>query len=187
MDVAKYIVQYDNVMPIHALDKYRRVLDTKKFDEAGVADDHGGRVDFSVRRTWIYDYTSKHHTLLTDLHWHNRLHAVFTFYLNDYLKRFDIQEGYRQENISVLKYENTGFYKPHVDHGYQTPRTYSLIFLVNDDYEGGDLCFTLKDQEKLVIKKKKNKLLIWPSNFMYPHTVEPVQKGTRYSVVSWAL
>ena len=28
-------------------------------------------------------------------------------------------------------------------------------------------------------------VLIFPSNFMYPHKVEPVTKGTRYSYVSW--
>jgi len=35
--------------------------------------------------------------------------------------------------------------------------------------------------------KLKNRMLIWPSNFMYPHLVKPVTKGIRYSVVSWAL
>ena len=30
------------------------------------------------------------------------------------------------------------------------------------------------------------RLIVWPSNFMYPHTVKPVTKGTRYSIVAWA-
>ena len=28
-------------------------------------------------------------------------------------------------------------------------------------------------------------ILIFPSNFMYPHRVEPVKKGIRFSFVSW--
>ena len=32
-----------------------------------------------------------------------------------------------------------------------------------------------------------NRMIIWPSTFLYPHTVKPVTKGTRYSVVAWAL
>ena len=32
----------------------------------------------------------------------------------------------------------------------------------------------------------KGDLLIFPSNFLYPHRVDPVTKGVRYSYVSWA-
>ena len=35
------------------------------------------------------------------------------------------------------------------------------------------------------IDTKKGDLLIFPSNFLYPHEVEPVTKGVRYSYVSW--
>ena len=28
-------------------------------------------------------------------------------------------------------------------------------------------------------------LIIFPSNFMYPHSVEPIISGTRYSIVCW--
>ena len=31
-----------------------------------------------------------------------------------------------------------------------------------------------------------NRLIIWPSNFLFPHSVLPVTKGLRYSVVAWA-
>jgi predicted 2-oxoglutarate/Fe(II)-dependent dioxygenase YbiX len=30
-------------------------------------------------------------------------------------------------------------------------------------------------------------MLIWPSNFLYPHKVNPVKKGIRYSMVCWGL
>jgi len=192
MDIAKFIVAYDDVLPETSLDVFRRVLDSRKFAQAGIAGDsreEQGLVDFNIRRTWIYDISHQNNKLLTDIHWCNRFIAIFKHHLADYLNRFDISwKGYHLENISVLKYEDAGFYKPHVDHGTTTPRTYSMIFLVNDDYEGGDLCFHLpKEEQKINIKTKKNKLIIWPSNFMYPHTVESVTKGTRYSVVSWAL
>ena len=36
-----------------------------------------------------------------------------------------------------------------------------------------------------VIPLKQGELLIFPSNFMFPHKVEPVTKGTRYSYISW--
>jgi len=31
----------------------------------------------------------------------------------------------------------------------------------------------------------KGRVIMFPSNFMYPHTVNNVEKGCRYSIVSW--
>jgi predicted 2-oxoglutarate/Fe(II)-dependent dioxygenase YbiX len=36
-----------------------------------------------------------------------------------------------------------------------------------------------------VVELKKGELLIFPSNFLYPHKVEPVKKGKRYTYISW--
>ena len=59
--------------------------------------------------------------------------------------------------------------------------TLSLLGLLNDDFEGGELIF-FEDKK---IDTKQGDLLIFPSNFLYPHGVEPVTKGTRYTYVSW--
>ncbi len=32
---------------------------------------------------------------------------------------------------------------------------------------------------------KTGDMIIFPSNFLYPHQVMPVTKGERYSIVSW--
>ena len=58
----------------------------------------------------------------------------------------------------------------------------SIIGILNDDYEGGELIM-FKDKK---IDTKKGDLLIFPSNFLYPHEVTPITKGVRYSYVSWA-
>lgn len=59
--------------------------------------------------------------------------------------------------------------------------TLSILGALNDDYEGGDLIFW--NSEK--IELKAGQIMIFPSNFMYPHTVTTVTKGSRYSYVSW--
>ena len=56
----------------------------------------------------------------------------------------------------------------------------SVLGVLNDDYEGGE--FVLIDEK---IDLSKGDIIIFPSNFMYPHKVEPVTKGTRYSYISW--
>ena len=57
----------------------------------------------------------------------------------------------------------------------------SVLGLLNDDYEGGEFIIF----EKKEIKLKKGDLLIFPSIFLYPHKVNVVKKGTRYSFISW--
>jgi predicted 2-oxoglutarate/Fe(II)-dependent dioxygenase YbiX len=90
--------------------------------------------------------------------------------------------------MGILKYEQNGFYTWHTDHAAEAPRTMSCIYLLNNDYEGGNLCFRNPDgSEEWEIEVKPNRMIIWPSNFLYPHTVKSVTKGTRYSVVAWAL
>jgi len=57
----------------------------------------------------------------------------------------------------------------------------SMIGILNDDYEGGELIM-FEDKK---IDTKKGDLLIFPSTFLYPHVIAPVTKGVRYSYVSW--
>ena len=51
----------------------------------------------------------------------------------------------------------------------------------NEDYEGCE--FYCRGKE---IKLRAGDILLFPSNFMYPHEVKEATKGTRYSFVSWA-
>lgn len=58
----------------------------------------------------------------------------------------------------------------------------SILGSLNDDYEGGELVFW----ESEAIQLKAGQIMVFPSNFLYPHKVNMVTKGTRYSYVSWA-
>lgn len=59
--------------------------------------------------------------------------------------------------------------------------TLTVLGTLNDDFEGGD--FLMWDNEK--IELPTGSLIIFPSNFMFPHSVTPITKGTRYSYVTW--
>ena len=58
---------------------------------------------------------------------------------------------------------------------------FSVIGLLNDDYEGGKLVM-FGDKK---INTKEGDLIIFPSLFLFPHEVEPITKGIRYSYISW--
>ena len=57
----------------------------------------------------------------------------------------------------------------------------SIVGLLNDNYEGG--AFMCREKE---VKLRRGDILLFPSNFMYPHEVKEITKGIRYSFVSWA-
>ena len=60
--------------------------------------------------------------------------------------------------------------------------TLTILGLLNEDFEGGE--FLMFDEEK-EIKLTAGDIMIFPSNFMYPHRVAPVTKGVRDAFVSW--
>tara|TARA_Y100001938_G_scaffold57256_1_gene79842 strand:- start:217 stop:828 length:612 start_codon:yes stop_codon:yes gene_type:complete len=58
----------------------------------------------------------------------------------------------------------------------------TFILNLNDDYEGADLYFW----EDTVVKLGKGDIVIFPSNWLYPHGVTSATKGKRYSASVWA-
>ena len=56
----------------------------------------------------------------------------------------------------------------------------SIIATLNDDFEGGN--FILCEEDHSV---SKGEVVVFPSNFLYPHKVNPLTSGTRVSMVSW--
>ena len=77
----------------------------------------------------------------------------------------------------------TGTYAGHfgLENG-MTAITMSCVFYWNDDFEGGEFAFF--DRE-IKYKLDKGDAIMFASNFMYPHEIMPVTKGTRYSIITW--
>jgi len=97
-------------------------------------------------------------------------------------------EKFKQTYISkdsgyqLLKYEKGGFYTQHVDSFTELPRTISCSFILNDNFKGGEFSFF---NNTLLYSLKKGSAIMFPSNFLYPHSVLPIIDGTRYSIVTW--
>lgn len=91
--------------------------------------------------------------------------------------------------VKFHKYDQGTNMKLHCDHIHdifdgerQGVPLLSIVGLLNNDYEGGD--FLLWEEEKVLFDQ--GSVLVFPSNFMYPHEVTTVTKGSRYSFVAWA-
>ena len=158
------------------------------FQQATIVLEKGQEVDTKVRNTKTWSLNNVNLNEITTMHWANYFACNITKCMNDYMNQFMPGYFFTLNDIQVLKYEPGGFYNFHVDHGNKISRTLSFIYFINDDYEGGDLIFQdPSTKEEYKIEKKKNQVVVWPSNFLYPHKVTPVKKGVRYSIVAWAL
>ena len=105
--------------------------------------------------------------------------------LHPYMK---YMSSVRCTNFKVSKYKEGGFMSAHADaihhsHGqkYGFPQT-SLLYFLNDNYEGGEIIIA-----DTIYKPKKNSAIMFPSNFMFPHSVNRVLEGTRYSIITWLM
>ena len=108
--------------------------------------------------------------------------------IQKYQKIFpSLYQELKLESVNLLKYKKGNFYKKHIDAYHQVNRHLSFIINLNEDYEGGELIFYYphNQQPYSKVNLKTGDLVMFPSNFMYPHSVEPVLSGTRYSIVCW--
>ena len=99
-------------------------------------------------------------------------------------------EKFKQAHISkdsgyqLLRYKKGGFYTQHIDSFTEMLRTISCSFTLNDNFKGGEFSFF---NNNIIYPLKKGSAIMFPSNFLYPHSVLPVINGTRYSIVTWFL
>lgn len=111
----------------------------------------------------------------------NIFYEEFTPCEDDYKSMFGIQTEWH-DTWSILKYGEGQFFVNHVDDCTEYTRRISTVYYMNDNYEGGEICFSRFNIE---FKPEAHDLIIFPSNFLYNHEVKPVRSGKRYAVVGW--
>ncbi len=186
-----FIISFENIFPQKTHNIFKKIFtDEKMKDQYNPAQvvlfNKKVAVDRDIRPVDVLNLWDTND--YTGMHWRNLLIYTFKNKIKDYIEitKSSIQ-SFEIQTIEVLKYGIGGKYNKHVDHVAGFPRTLSLIYLINDDYDDGDLEIYLSDNEIIKVKKIQNSLVIFPSCYLYPHAVKPVTKGTRYSIVSWAL
>tara|TARA_R110000751_G_scaffold115326_1_gene214721 strand:+ start:1968 stop:2528 length:561 start_codon:yes stop_codon:yes gene_type:complete len=184
MELNNFISIYDDILLPKHLGKLQKVCKSFDWYEGTVGK---GTINKNIRKVKICDLSNCSDSM-TNVHWHNVMQHIFESYLIEYVKSRDIKlmNSSRLETIQVLKYNESDYYTWHYDSSPRIHRTFSCIFFLNEDYEGGELCFRNPDGTgEFAIPKKENRMIIWPSSFLYPHTVKPIKSGEKYSIVSW--
>jgi len=90
--------------------------------------------------------------------------------------------------IRFNRYEPGQIMRQHIDHIHSIfdgkikgVPVLSFILNFNDDYEGADLFFW----EDTLVPLGKGDIIMFPSNWLFPHGVTEATKGKRYSAVTW--
>jgi predicted 2-oxoglutarate/Fe(II)-dependent dioxygenase YbiX len=159
----------------------------KKFDDARIIGEGKERVAKNIRDAAVWQLGLDQEDMI-EVHWSHYLNKIITNAARIYASHIPDPIDVKTVEINIMRYQENGHYIPHTDHHRTQPRTLSFSIFLNDDYDGGDLEFHLPDQSNIyTVKKKKGRIVMFPSNFLYPHKVVPVTKGTRYVVVGWLL
>ena len=117
---------------------------------------------------------------------------VVTNVINPFYE-FEVKDS---ELPQLLHYGIDGHYMPHCDGESlwkppgnesliwrkSTDRDLSTVLFLNDDFEGGDFVFP---ELRVRVRPEPGMLVCFPSTHEYLHGVEPITKGTRYSIVNW--
>jgi hypothetical protein len=189
MEIKNLIKIYDNILPLNTLSNFIRAINTFKFKEGEIwTNKDTVIVDKNIRNVEVFSLADFKDDNLTAIHWANLFLCKIKENIDNYKNDLNLKYFYVSsiDSIDILKYENNGFYTWHIDAGTNISRTLSIVYLLNNDYEGGNLCFKNPNGSgEWEVEVIPNRMIIWPSNFLYPHTVKPVTKGKRYSIVSW--
>lgn len=102
--------------------------------------------------------------------------------LAQYCASFPEVDVTKDSGYELLRYGVGQQYKQHVDDFSGARRVLSCSFQLNDEYTGGEWGFF---DNTLRIKPPKGAAIVFPSSFVFPHQINPVESGTRYSIVTW--
>ena len=182
-----YIQIQDNILEQKHLTCLLKWIDTLNFSPAEILEKGAGNATINTKTRDVNShFISRMNDSMSAVTWHNFLEHVFTTHMHNYMKKHPQLVLNNWEPFEILKYDKNHKFDLHVDSGPKVPRSMSIIFMFNDNYEGGDLVFQWRE-EKMIVPKKANQLIFFPSSFCYAHMVQPIKSGTRYSIVTWAL
>ena len=114
-------------------------------------------------------------------------------------KIFQCVDFYKQQHkinidqisqLDLLKYETNTYkagYSFHQDFGSKcNERHLSISICLNNEFQGGEFVFDLPSGN-YTVPQNIGDAVVFPSNFMFPHQVNKVTKGTRYALIGWVM
>lgn len=179
--ISSFILEISNIVPESLFSDIQQ----EYFSEDGWKDSAVGpdaNVDKSIRGADIKLLSTGDQLTDNQKRIDQELFACVSKAITEYRSKFPRCVISQDSGYELLRYREGYGYSEHVDSFFTFPREISCSIALNDDYEGGEFAFF---NQEIVVKQKRLSALLFPSNFMYPHQINPVTKGTRYSIITW--
>ena len=181
MDVTDYVKYYTDVVPEFLCNEIINAEDLNF--EASTYSTHMGKSANTPERVRMDEFWIR-----KDNVYYEEVKKCYAEVAKKYGEDFADFTVNHTTDFRINRYGEGHFMSRHVDnihhsHGQQWgyPQVSALLFL-NDDYEGGQF-----QVSNAIFNPSWGSALIFPSNFMFPHSVDKITKGTRWSIVSWLM
>jgi predicted 2-oxoglutarate/Fe(II)-dependent dioxygenase YbiX len=189
-----YVLIRPNVINSQGLQELVSHIKSSPAEDLSVFDPD--KTNATGKTSWIVDKQTRDTQIVPMGPLFPKIEDLFRNAVREIINPFYQCEVDSSEIPQVLSYGIGGHYKPHIDGEsiWMTPRgekiwkkstdrDLSIVFYLNDDFEGGDFIFP---ELKIRVRPEPGMMVCFPSNHHYMHGVEKITKGKRYSIVSWA-
>ena len=189
-----YILIRPNVINPEGLQELITHIKSSPAEDLSVFDPD--KTNATGKTSWIVDKQTRDTQIVPMGSLYPKIEDLFRNTVKNIINPFYQVEVDSSEIPQVLSYGIGGHYRPHIDGEsiWMTPRgekiwkkstnrDLSIIFYLNNDFEGGDFIFP---ELKVRVRPEPGMMVCFPSNHHYMHGVEPVTRGKRYSIVTWA-
>ena len=192
MQIKDFVKVYDNTVDPKFLKKFFQIKDyflNPEKGRIGTNNNGAGSLNENIRKVGVhFAFSNLHNKTKTEKHWNNFFVYVHRMAVKKYLSevsklKFDMS----CMDLCYLNYKESDHYAFHVDQSASDGRHLTALYMVNDGYEGGELLITdpLNHDNHITVTPKAGRITVFPSNFMFPHQVNPVTNGERLSIVTW--
>jgi predicted 2-oxoglutarate/Fe(II)-dependent dioxygenase YbiX len=189
-----YILVKPNVISSQGLQELLDHIKKSPTEDLSVFDPD--KTNQTGKTEWTVDKKVRDTQIVSMAHLYPKIEDLFKNIVKEIINPFYHIEVDSSEIPQILSYGIGGHYQPHVDGESiwitpkkekvwkkSTDRDLSIVLFLNNDFEGGDFVFP---DLKVRIRPEPGMMVCFPSNHNYSHGVEPVTKGKRYSIVTWA-
>ena len=134
---------------------------------------------------WAHTQNQYHYDFSLCDYFYQTLHQVYTEQYMDTYSMLKHSEQHSPKGMSVQRtLPHQGYHAWHqesADVG-SSSRVINYMLYLNDIEEGGETEFLYQGVK---LKPEAGKLVIFPTNYMYPHRGNPIYEGAKYIITGW--
>lgn len=146
---------------------------------------HGFVTDNRIVFDWAHTQKQYHYDYGLCDHFYQTVNEI---YMTQYVEKYSMLKHATQHSPKGMSLQRTG---PH--EGYHAwhaealdlssaSRIMTYMLYLNDVDEGGETEFLYQGVK---LKPEQGKLVLFPTNYLYPHRGNPIYKGYKYIITGW--